>query len=119
MQVGPALNADPFCGGRYPLEIPYLREFSMLTIYAGNLPSNTTEKELTELFATHGKVRAIKLPQDVFSGKCRGFGFVDMEGHEARAAIAALNGRELRGSFLRVTLERPRDARGRAPGARR
>lgn len=91
----------------------------MLTIYAGNLPSNTTEKELGELFAPYGKVRALKLPADVFSGKCRGFGFVDMEGHEARAAIAAMNGRELRGSFLRVTLERPRDAQRRAPGARR
>lgn len=91
----------------------------MLTIYAGNLPSNTTEKELTEMFASHGRVRAIKLPQDVFSGKCRGFGFVDMEGHEARAAIAALNGQELRGNFLRVTLERPRDGKGRSHRGRR
>lgn len=119
MPVDNYLYADPICGDRCPFEIPYLREPSMLTIYAGNLPSNTTEKELTELFSTHGKVRSIKLPQDVFSGKCRGFGFVDMEGHEARAAIAALNGKELRGSFLRVTLERARDVRGRAPGARR
>lgn len=91
----------------------------MLTIFAGNLPSDTSEKELTELFATHGRVRSIKLPQDVFSGRCRGFGFVNMEGHEARAAIAALNGRELRGSFLRVALERPRDARSRNAGGRR
>lgn len=91
----------------------------MLSIYVGNVPSDTTEKELTELFSAHGRVRSIKLPQDVFSGKCRGFGFVDMEGHEARAAITALNGRDLRGSTLRVTLERPRDARGRSPGGRR
>lgn len=91
----------------------------MLTIYAGNLPSDATEKELTALFSPHGRVRSIKLPQDVFSGRNRGFGFVDMEGHEARAAIAALNGRELRGNLLRVTLERPRDARGRTSGARR
>jgi RNA recognition motif-containing protein len=91
----------------------------MLTIYAGNLPSDTSEKELTDLFAAHGRVRSIKLSHDVFSGKCRGFGFVDMEGHEARAAIAALNGRELRGSVLRINLERPREMRGRAQGGRR
>jgi len=91
----------------------------MLKIYAGNLPSDTTEKELTELFAAHGRVRSIKLAHDVFSGKCRGFGFVEMEGHEARAAIAALNGKELRGNPLRVNLEQPRDAQGRGAGRRR
>ncbi len=88
----------------------------MLKIYAGNLPSDTSEKELAELFAAHGRVRSIKLALDVFSGKCRGFGFVEMEGHEARAAIAALNGRELRGNPLRVNQERPRDAKARGGG---
>ncbi len=91
----------------------------MLKIYAGNLPSDTTEKELTELFCAHGRVRSIKLAHDVFSGKCRGFGFIEMEGHEARAAIAALNGRELRGNFLRVNMEQPRDARGGRIGSPR
>lgn len=90
----------------------------MLKIYAGNLPSDTTEKELTELFSAHGRVRSIKLAHDVFSGKCRGFGFIEMEGHEARAAIAALNGRELRGNPLRVNRELPRDAQGRGAGRR-
>jgi RNA recognition motif-containing protein len=91
----------------------------MLSIYVGNVPSDTTVKELIGLFSTHGRVRAIKLPQDVFSGKCRGFGFVDMEGHEARAAIAALNGKEWRGNALRVSLEKPRDAKGGRFGNRR
>jgi len=92
----------------------------MKRIYAGNLPTDTTEQELTDLFAAHGRVRSIKIAMDVFSGKCRGFGFVEMEGHEARAAIAALNGKELRGNPLRVNEERPKDARGGArPGMRR
>ena len=90
----------------------------MMRIYAGNLPPDTTEKELEALFAAHGRVRSIKLASDVFSGKCRGFGFIEMEGHEARAAIAGLNGKDLRGNMLRVNEERPRDARGRG-GARR
>lgn len=80
----------------------------MLKIYAGNLPSDTTERELQELFAAHGTVRSVDLSQDIFTGRCRGFGFVEMEGHEARAAINALNGKELRGNLLRVNEERPR-----------
>lgn len=92
----------------------------MKRIYAGNLPTDTTEKELTELFSTHGNVRSIKLAHDVFSGKCRGFGFIEMEGHEARAAIAGLNGKELRGNLLRVNEEKPRDdKKGGRPGMRR
>ena len=64
----------------------------MKRVFAGNLPADTTERELTELFAAFGKVFSIKLVQDVFSGQCKGFGFVEMEGHEARAAIAAHSG---------------------------
>jgi RNA recognition motif-containing protein len=84
----------------------------MLRIYAGNLPPDMTEKEFTELFAAYGRVRSIELARDIFSGRCRGFGFVEMEGHEARAAIAGLNGRSVRGNILRVNEERPRGRRG-------
>ena len=48
----------------------------------------------------------------MFTGACRGFGFVKMEGHEARAAIGALNGRELRGQRLKVNEERAPTDRG-------
>jgi superfamily II DNA or RNA helicase len=51
-------------------------------IYAGNLPPDLAEKE----FAEHGRVRFMNLARDIFSGRCRGFGFIEMEGHEARAA---------------------------------
>jgi RNA recognition motif-containing protein len=85
-------------------------------MYVGNLAPETREMEVRDLFAQHGTVRSIKLAADVFTGKCRGFGFVEMEGHEARAAIAALNGVELHGRQLKVNEERPRDKRH---GARR
>lgn len=88
----------------------------MLRIYAGNLPPDLTEKEFTDLFAEHGRVRSVELAHDLFSGRCRGFGFIEMEGHEARAAISALDGHNLRGNSLRVNEERPR---GRSGGKRR
>jgi RNA recognition motif-containing protein len=83
----------------------------MLRIYAGNLPSDCTEAELAELFAAYGRVRSMDLPRDLFTRRCRGFGFVEMEGHEARAAVSGLDGQLLRGNNLRVNLERPRTGR--------
>ncbi|HRD64787.1 MAG TPA: RNA-binding protein [Candidatus Competibacter sp.] len=88
----------------------------MKTIFVGNLPPDATEQEITELFSAHGRVRSLRLARDVFSGTCRGFGFVEMEGHEARAAIGALNGWELRGQRIKVNEERPKE---RAGGRRR
>lgn len=91
----------------------------MRRLYAGNLPPDTTEKELTELFSAHGTVRSIKLMQDVFTGQCKGFGFIEMEGHEARAAIAGLNGADLRGNPIRVNEERKDRKRGGGGGGGR
>lgn len=90
----------------------------MLRIYAGNLPTDITDEELKALFEAHGQVRSMELVRDVFTGKCKGFGFVQMEGHEARAAIRALDGYQLRGNRLRVNEERPR-ARNFGGGRRR
>jgi RNA recognition motif-containing protein len=88
----------------------------MLRLYAGNLPADITEKEFNEMFAEFGRVRNIELARDIFTGRCRGFGFVEMEGHEARAAMAGLNGKTLRGNSLRVNEER---LRGKQRGGRR
>ncbi len=88
----------------------------MLKMYVGNLSPETREADIQALFSQHGKVRSIRLAADVFSGQCRGFGFVEMEGHEARAAIAALNGKEFMGKQIKVNEEKPREkARGRRP----
>jgi len=85
----------------------------MKKLFVGNLPPSTNEIEVTELFSQFGKVRSIKLATDVFSNKCKGFGFIEMEGHEARAAISGLDGKDFSGKSLRVNFEEPKNKRGR------
>jgi RNA recognition motif-containing protein len=49
----------------------------------------------------------------MFSGQCKGFGFLEMEGHEARAAIAELDGKSFEGSFINVKFEKEQKGRRR------
>lgn len=84
----------------------------MKKMFIGNLPHNATEESVATLFAEYGTVRSLNLATDVFSGKCKGFGFIEMEGHEARAAIAALDGKSFGDKFLKVKFEIPK-AKGR------
>ena len=83
----------------------------MKRLFIGNLPANTTEEELEELFSQYGKVRSSQLITDIFSGECKGFGFIAMEGHESRAAIAALDGKDFKGKPLKVNFESPKTGR--------
>jgi RNA recognition motif-containing protein len=85
----------------------------MKKLYIGNLPPEASEASVRSLFEAFGTVRSIDLAHDIFTGKCKGFGFIEMEGHEARAAQAALDGRSQDGGdFLKVRFERP-GGRGR------
>ena len=90
----------------------------MKRIFVGSLPPTTTEDALQALFAEFGTVRSVKLAKDLFSGSCKGFGFIEMEGHEARAAISGLDGTAFEGSFLKVKMEQDRGRGGRG-GKRR
>jgi len=83
-------------------------ESTLKKMFVGNLPVDASETSVTELFSEFGKVRSIQLASDIFTGKCRGFGFIEMEGHEARAAIAGLDGKNYNGKFLRVAFEEPK-----------
>ena len=80
----------------------------MKKLFVGSLPPTTTEASLQELFTPFGKVHSIKLVTDLFSGKCKGFGFLEMEGHEARAAVAGLDGQSFEGRSLKVKFEEER-----------
>jgi RNA recognition motif-containing protein len=86
-------------------------------IYVGGLPYSTTEPRLTELFSPHGKVESARIITDKFTGRSRGFGFVEMAtDEEAEAAIAALDGTELDGRTLTVNKARPQETRPRSGG---
>lgn len=85
----------------------------MIKLSVGGLPASTTEQSLTELFSQYGAVRSMKLQKDIFTGACRGFANLSMEGHEARAAIAALDGAEFEGRNIRVGLDKGRKSRNR------
>jgi RNA recognition motif-containing protein len=77
----------------------------MKKLFVGSLPPSTTDESLQELFSQYGTVRSLKLVKDLFSGSCKGFGFLEMEGHEARAAIAGLDGKSFEGRLLKVKYE--------------
>ncbi len=84
-------------------------------LYVGNLPFNTTENELQELFSQAGTVQEVTLMQDRFTGKSRGFAFITMGSEEdAQNAISKLNGQAMEGRPLTVNEARPREPR--APG---
>lgn len=85
----------------------------MKRIFVGNLPSDATEASVTALFAEFGKVHSIELVTDMFSGQCKGFGYIGMEGHEARAAIAKLSGYQFGGKLLKVGFENAAGKHGR------
>jgi cold-inducible RNA-binding protein len=81
-------------------------------LYVGNLPFNTTENELQELFSQAGAVQEVTLMQDKFTGKSRGFAFVTMSSEqEAQNAISKFNGSTMEGRPLTVNEARPREPR--------
>lgn len=88
----------------------------MKKLFVGNLPQDATEDSVRSMFSEFGTVRSISVVQDIFTGKCKGFGFIEMEGHEARSAQAALDGNMISNSdrSLRVRFEDPHAARGRS-----
>ena len=86
-------------------------------IYVGGLPFAVTDKQLEEIFSAHGKVTSAQVITDKFTGRSKGFGFVEMSSSsEAQSAIEALNGTELEGRTLTVNEARPRENRPRFGG---
>src|SRR5215468_2415818 len=82
-------------------------------LYVGNVPYETTEEDLTELFAKAGNVASVKIMRDRDTGRPRGFAFVEMAtDQDARNAIAQIHDQSFGGRTLTVNEARPMVARG-------
>ena len=85
-----------------------------MNIYVGNLSSEVTEEELKEAFKEFGEVTSVNIIKNKVTGLPRGFGFVEMVSDEAtKAAIAGVNGKELKGKPLTVNEARPKSDSGK------
>ncbi|MEW8033551.1 MAG: RNA-binding protein [Candidatus Thiodiazotropha endolucinida] len=83
-----------------------------MNIYVGNLPWSVKDDELRQLFTEFGDVSSANVIMDKFSGRSRGFGFVEMpDSSAAENAIKALNEKEVGGRNLRVNEAKPREER--------
>ena len=80
-----------------------------INIYVGNLSYDVSDSALNDLFAQFGEVKEVKIISDTYSGRPRGFAFVEMlERSDGEHAIKELNGKELQGRSLKVSEARPR-----------
>lgn len=85
-------------------------------LYVGNLPYSVTEERLQQHFAQHGSVVSARIITDKFTGRSKGFGFVEMSSdQEAERATAALNGTDFEGRNIVVSEARPQQARAPRP----
>jgi RNA recognition motif-containing protein len=89
-----------------------------MNIYVGNLSYEVTEEDLKEAFEGFGEVETIRVLKDKYTGRSKGFGFVEMASKaEGQSAIEGLNGKELKGRALNVNEARPRtESRGSRGG---
>jgi RNA recognition motif-containing protein len=85
-----------------------------MNIYIGNLSYEVTEEDLKQAFEGFGQVETVKVIKDNYTGRSKGFGFVEMSAKdEAQSAINELNDTELKGRTLKVNEARPRtESRG-------
>jgi RNA recognition motif-containing protein len=81
-----------------------------MNIYVGNLPFGLGEDNLREIFEVYGEVASAKVITDKFTGRSKGFGFIEMESDdEANNAIQELNNAEVGGRNIKVNESKPRE----------
>ena len=95
-----------------------------MKIYVGNLSYDVSEEDLKETFESFGEIESVKIIKDNYSGRSKGFGFIEMPNNaDAQSAINGLNEKELKGRTLNVNKARPRNenrsGRGEFGGGRR
>ena len=88
-----------------------------MNIYVGNLSHEVKEEDLKKAFESFGQVETVKIISDNYTGRSKGFGFVEMSSNsEAQSAIDGLNDKELKGRALKVNTARPRTENRRGGG---
>ena len=84
-----------------------------LKLYVGNLPFGASEEDLRKLFTEAGAIQSVKIVTDSYSGRSRGFGFVEMASQaEAEKAISLINGKTFMERTLIVSEAKPQKKRG-------
>jgi cold-inducible RNA-binding protein len=90
---------------------------SPINIYVGNLSFDANEDQLKELFEGYGRVDSAKIISDQFTGRSRGFGFIEMaDREEGLRAITELDSKDFKGRSLKVNEARPKRDAGRRDG---
>lgn len=88
-------------------------------LFIGNLSFKISEAELEALFKEYGSVTSCSIPTDRDTGRKRGFAFVEMSSQaEAEAAIKGLNGRDIDGRQIAVSVSQPKPKSGSGGGRR-
>jgi len=88
-----------------------------MNIYVGNLSLDVTGDDLRQAFGAFGQVESANVITDKFSGESRGFGFVEMPSkNEATAALAGMNGKDIKGKAVSVNEAKPKTDRGGGGG---
>ncbi len=90
-----------------------------MNIFIGSLPFAVREEALREIFEAYGEVASARVITDKFTGRSKGFGFVEMEDEAAKQAIEALHESELMGRTIVVNEAKPREERPFQPRERR
>lgn len=86
----------------------------MTKLYVGNLPYSYTDADLNAQFSSYGTVVSVAIIMERETGRSKGFGFVELEDNAmAQKAIKELNGKEIEGRKVVVSVARPKEDRPR------
>ncbi|AQQ70448.1 splicing factor, CC1-like family [Limihaloglobus sulfuriphilus] len=102
----PAGGKTPQKGGKSVSRIP---EKGPVNIYTGNLGLTVLEQDLRDLFGAFGQVNSVRIISDKNTGESKGYGFVEMaKPEDAQQAINSLNGKDLKGQDIKVSVSKPK-----------
>jgi RNA recognition motif-containing protein len=111
-------GGDTPCGSRIDETSSFKKRREGMKLYVGNLSYDTSEEDLRKSFGEFGTVDSVTVVMDKYTGKSKGFAFVEMGSSEqARAAMSGLNGKQLGDRTLKVDEARPKPE-GRGGGDR-